>query len=116
MASTGGGKYFAPTGVAAFRAGGPAGHRLLRAPTGKKALGKLDPRKGDALREVQDNPRKCALLVGDGRGVVGRNMAGWVEYRASLAPFDAPPPEGVALWGGRPVVNLLGGGIQLPCH
>ena len=66
-------KVFAPTGVAAFQVGGPTGHRLLRVPTGKKAPGQLEPLKGDALREAQDNLRHCALLVGDERGVIGRS-------------------------------------------
>ena len=59
---------FGPTGVAAFQVGGPAGRRVLRAPTGKKAFGQLDPIKGDALREAQENLRRCAFLVGDERG------------------------------------------------
>ena len=39
---------------------------------------------------------------------------GWLEYRASLSPFAPRPPDGVSIWGGRPVVNLLGGDLQLP--
>ena len=105
---------FAPTGVAAFQAVGSAGHRLLRVPTGKKAPGQLDPIKGDALREVQENRRRCALLVGDERGVIGRSVTGRLDYHASLSPFAPPPPYGVSQWGGRPVVNVLGDDLQPP--
>ena len=103
-----------PKGVSAFQVVGPAGRRLLRAPTGKKARGQLEPKKGDALREVQESIRHCALLVGDERWVIGRSMTGWLEYRAPLAPFAPPPVDGVSQWGSRPVVNLLGGDLQLP--
>ena len=106
-------KVFAPTGVAAFQVGGPTGHRPLRVPTGKKAFGHLEPLKGDAAREVQDNLRRCALLVGDERWVIGRGMMGRLGYRASLSPFAPPPTDGASQWGGRPVLNLLGGDIQL---
>ena len=59
---------FAPTVVAAFQVGGPAGHRPLRVQTGRMAFGQLEPLKGDAMREAQEDLRRRALLVGDERG------------------------------------------------
>ena len=107
-------KVCAPTGVAAFQVAGPAGHRALRAPTGKKAFSQMDPIKGDALRESRENLRQRALLFCDERGVVGRIMMGRKEYRASRAPSDSPRPECVALWGRRPVFNLPWGALHPP--
>ena len=44
---------YAPTGVAAFQAGGSTGRSLLQLPTGKKAFGQLEPSMGESLRKVQ---------------------------------------------------------------
>ena len=40
-------------------------------------------------------------------------MIGWQEYNAALAPISRES-HSVAPRGGRPVVNLLGDGLQLP--
>ena len=47
LGSAGVAMVYAPTGVAAFQVGGPAGHSLLQLPTGKKAFGQLDSLKGE---------------------------------------------------------------------
>ena len=44
---------YAPTGVAAFQAGGPTGHILLQLPTGKEAFGQIEPPKGESMRKAQ---------------------------------------------------------------
>ena len=41
------------------------------------------------------------------------SMLGWQEYNATLAPISRDPHLAGSR-GGRPVVNFLGGGIQLP--
>ena len=105
---------YAPTGVAAFQAGGPTGHSLLKLPTGKKAFGQLEPLKGESLRKAQGDLSRRALLIGGGRGVVGRSMLLWKEYNSPpIAPISREAHSSASR-GGRPVVNLLGADLQLP--
>lgn len=59
-----------------------------------------------------DNIRQCVLRIGEELDMIDRIIMEWMEYHASLSPFDAPPAEGVSLSGGRPVVNLLRGDLQ----
>ena len=103
---------YAPTGVAAFQAGGSAGHSLLQLPTGEKAFGQLEPSKGESMRKVQGNLSRRALLSGDERGVAGRSMLGWQEYNAPIAPISRAAHSSASR-GGRPVANSPGGDIQL---
>ena len=79
---------YAPTGVAAFQVGGPAGHSLLQLPTGERAFGQLDPLKGEPIRKLQGTLSRCALLIGEERWAAGRSMPGWQEYNAALAPIS----------------------------
>ena len=104
---------YAPTGVAAFQAGGSTGHILLQLPTGKKAFGLLEPLRGEALRKAQENLSRRALLIGGERGMIGRSMLGRQEYNAYLAPISREA-DSSASRGGRPVVNLIGDDLQLP--
>ena len=113
LRSAGAAMVYAPTGVAAFQVGGSTGHSLFQLPTGKKAFGQLEPIKGDSLRKVQENLSRCAMLIGDERGMIGRSMLGWQEYNAALAPISRDP-ELAGSRGGRPVVNLIGDDFQLP--
>ena len=106
---------YAPAGVAAFHVVGQTSHRLPRPPTGKIAYGQLEPLKGEAIRLVQENLSGRARLIGDERGVIGRAMRGWKEYRSQLAPFrGAPGGRDPRSWCGRPCVDLLGGDFHLP--
>ena len=80
---------YAPTGVAAFQLGrGSAGRIPLQPPTGKKAVGQLEPSKGESLRKVQGNLSRCALLIGDERGAIRRAMLGRQEYNTGFPPIS----------------------------
>ena len=96
-----------------FRVGDSTGRSLLQLPTGKKAFGQIELLKGDAMRNVQGNLIRCARLIGDERGAIWRTRIGRKEYNASLAPTSRMA-RSVAYWGGRPVVNLFVGDLQLP--
>ena len=76
-------------------------------------FGQIDPTKGESMRKEQLGLSRCALLIGDERGVIGRSMLGWQAYNAALAPIPRASNP-VASWGGRPVVNLIGDDLQLP--
>ena len=78
---------YAPTGVAAFQVGGETSRRLLRRAIGIKAYAQLEPPKGESARLFHGELSARASLIGDVRGMIGRSMLGWQEYRASLAPF-----------------------------
>ena len=105
-------------GLRADRSRGSPGGWLDRThplPTATRGMapGQLEPLKGDALRKVQANLSRCALLIGDERGIILRAMIGWDEYNASLAETSRMA-NSVAPWGVRPVGNLLWGDLQLP--
>ena len=106
-------RVYAPTGIAAFHVGASAGRRLLQLPTGRKVFGKLDPLKGEGLRNLQGDLNRCALLVGDERGMIGRARLGWEGYHASIAPIRRQSASSTSR-GGRQVVNLLGDDSQIP--
>ena len=55
LAPHGGTKVYAPTGVAAFHVGGSTGRSLPQLPTLEKAIGQLEPLKGDAMRKFLEN-------------------------------------------------------------
>ena len=69
--------------------------------------------KRDGLRKLQGHLDRRALRIGDERGMIGRPMLDWQEYRANLAPLSSRS-ESPDSWGGWPVVRLLGGYLQLP--
>ena len=79
----------------------------------KKAFGQIHHLKGEGVREIHSDLNRCALIVGDERGMAGRAVLAWKEYRAAIAPIrrqcDAPTS-----WGGRPVGNLPGDDLQPP--
>lgn len=69
-------KVYAPTGVAAFLAGGSTGRSPPKHPKGRAAFGQIEPLMGDAMRKVQGNLSRRALLVGNERRAIYSWVAG----------------------------------------
>ena len=77
---------YAPTGIAAFQAGGIDGSKTP--PTPNREEGCLTARAvAGRIRKAKGNLSRCALLIGDERGAVGCSMLWWQEYNAGISPI-----------------------------
>ena len=101
-----------PTGNAAYLVQGSTAHSFLGIPTGGRSCNELTVPSGPVLEKIQKKCENLKVLVGDERSMFGRTTLGWMEQHARYAVNRGA--SGDKLWGGIPVVVLMGDDVQLP--
>lgn len=104
-------KVCAPTGVAAFNAGGQTLHHLLK---NKAGMGSYDPHSMSASKRRTLTTRLSNLLclIIDERSLLDSTLVGVSEQMVSETVFDGAMAD--KSWGAIPVVLLVGDDYQLP--
>jgi len=101
-----------PTGNSAYLVQGSTAHSFLGIPTGGRSCNELTVPSGPALEKIQNRCQNLKVLIGDERSMFGRTTLGWMEQHARYAVNRGANAE--ELWGGLPVVVLMGDNVQLP--
>ena len=101
-----------PTGNTAYLVQGNTAHSFLGIPTGGRSCNELTVPSGPVLEKIQKKCENLKVLVGDERSMFGRTTLGWMEQHARYAVNRGA--NGDKLWGGIPVVVLMGDDVQLP--
>ena len=81
-------------------------------PTGGRSCSELTIPSGTVLERIQTRCEKLKVLVGDERSMFGRTTMGWMEQHARYGMNRGNSCE--ELWGGIPVIVMMGDDIQLP--
>ena len=101
-----------PTGNSAYLVQGTTAHSFLGIPTGGRSCNELTVPSGPVLEKIQSRCQNLKVLIGDERSMFGRTTLGWMEQHARYAMNRGANAED--LWGGLPVVVLMGDDVQLP--
>ena len=101
-----------PTGNSAYLVEGSTAHSFLGIPTGARSCNELTVPSGSVLEKIQSRCENLKVLVGDERSMFGRITMGWMEQHTRYAINRGANAD--KLWGGIPVVVLMGDDVQLP--
>ena len=101
-----------PTGNSAYLVEGRTAHSFLGIPTGARSCNELTVPSGSVLEKIQSRCENLKVLVGDERSMFGRITMGWMEQHTRYAINRGANAD--KLWGGIPVVVLMGDDVQLP--
>ena len=101
-----------PTGNSAYLVEGRTAHRFLGVPTGARSCNELTVPSGSVLEKLQSRCENLKVLVGDERSMFGPITMGWMEQHTRYAINRGANAD--KLWGGIPVVVLIGDDVQLP--